>query len=235
VDDKPAQNRKNSNNKRGFTRPMPIETQVPSTIDVPSMDKEEESNPGDSGDSTATSSMDSDAQIRRLTEKLNDLEGRLDEEKEKKRKLTRMIERSQKRVKTLQKAMSSSMRQTTGKSNGVKTSSKMTLKELESGYGNSAKNVVAEAVRLFRGKVLVLNKFLSTNWQEYNEDKQGSLCQALMKKVKTKDLNDRSIIWSLHLVPVLKSTLHTYRNKITKMIKEQFEGEYVQVSIDMRL
>ena len=191
------------------------------------MDKVEESNPGDSGDSTATSSMDSDAQIRRLTEKLNDLEGQLDKEKEKKRKMSRMIERSQKRVKTLQKAMSSSMRQTTGKSNSVKTSSKMTLKELESGYGNSAKNVVAEAVRLFQGKVLVLNKFLSTNWQEYNEDKQGSLCQALMKKVKTKDIDDRSIIWSLHLVPVLKSTLHTYRNKITKMIKEQFEGEYV--------
>jgi len=127
----------------------------------------------------------------------------------------------------LQKAVSSSMRQTTGKINGVKPSSKMTLKELESGYGNSAKNVVAEAVRLFQGRVLVLNKFLSTNWQEYNEDKQGSLCQALMKKVKTKDVDDRSIIWSLHLVPVLKSTLHTYRNKITKMIKEQFEGEYV--------
>ena len=228
MDDKPAQNRKNSNNKRGFTRPMPIETQVPSTIDVPSMDKVEESNPGDSGDSTATSSMDSDAQIRRLTEKLKDLKGQLNEEIEKKRKLSRMIERSQKRVKTLQKAMSSSMRQTTGKSNGVsKTSSKMTLKELESGYGNSAKNVVAEPIRLFHGKVLVLNKFLSTNWQEYNEDKQGSLCQVLMKKVKTKDDDDRSIIWSLHLVPVLKSTLHTYRNKITKMIKEQFEGEYV--------
>ena len=191
------------------------------------MDKVEESNPADSGDSTATSSMDSDAQIRRLTEKLKDLKGQLNEEIEKKRKLSRMIERSQKRVKTLQKAMSSSMRQTTGKSNSVKTSSKMTLKELESGYGNSAKNVVAEAVRLFQGKVLVLNKFLSTNWQEYNEDKQGSLCQALMKKVKTKDVDDRSIIWSLHLVPVLKSTLHTYRNKITKMIKEQFEGEYV--------
>jgi len=206
---------------------MPSVTQVPSTIDVPSMDKVEESNPGDSGDSTATSSMDSDAQIQRLTEKLNDLKGQLNEEREKKRKLSRMIERSQKRVKTLQKAVSSSMRQTTGKINGVKPSSKMTLKELESGYGNSAKNVVAEAVRLFQGRVLVLNKFLSTNWQEYNEDKQGSLCQALMKKVKTKDDDDRSIIWSLHLVPVLKSTLHTYRNKITKMIKEQFEGEYV--------
>lgn len=206
---------------------MPIVTDVPLTIEVPIMDKVEESNPADSGDSTATSSMDSDAQIRRLTEKLKDLKGQLNEEIEKKRKLSRMIERSQKRVKTLQKAMSSSMRQTTGKSNSVKTSSKMTLKELESGYGNSAKNVVAEAVRLFQGKVLVLNKFLSTNWQEYNEDKQGSLCQALMKKVKTKDVDDRSIIWSLHLVPVLKSTLHTYRNKITKMIKEQFEGEYV--------
>jgi len=206
---------------------MPRVTQVPSTIDVPSMDKVEESNPGDSGDSTATSSMDSDAQIQRLTEKLNDLKGQLNEEREKKRKLSKMIERSQKRVKTLQKAVSSSMRQTTGKINGVKPSSKMTLKELESGYGNSAKNVVAEAVRLFQGRVLVLNKFLSTNWQEYNEDKQGSLCQALMKKVKTKDDDDRSIIWSLHLVPVLKSTLHTYRNKITKMIKEQFEGEYV--------
>ena len=206
---------------------MPIVTDVPLTIEVPIMDKVEESNPADSGDSTATSSMDSDAQIQRLTEKLNDLKGQLNEEREKKRKLSRMIERSQKRVKTLQKAMSSSMRQTTGKSNSVKTSSKMTLKELESGYGNSAKNVVAEAVRLFQGKVLVLNKFLSTNWQEYNEDKQGSLCQALMKKVKTKDIDDRSIIWSLHLVPVLKSTLHTYRNKITKMIKEQFEGEYV--------
>jgi len=227
VDDRPAQNRKNCNNKRGFTRPMPRVTQVPSTIDVPSMDKVEESNPGDSGDSTATSSMDSDAQIQRLTEKLNDLKGQLNEEREKKRKLSRMIERSQKRVKTLQKAVSSSMRQTTGKINGVKPSSKMTLKELESGYGNSAKNVVAEAVRLFQGRVLVLNKFLSTNWQEYNEDKQGSLCQALMKRVKTKDDDDRSIIWSLHLVPVLKSTLHTYRNKITKMIKEQFEGEYV--------
>ena len=227
MDDRPAQNRKNCNNKRGFTRPMPRVTQVPSTIDVPSMDKVEESNPGDSGDSTATSSMDSDAQIQRLTEKLNDLKGQLNEEREKKRKLSRMIERSQKRVKTLQKAVSSSMRQTTGKINGVKPSSKMTLKELESGYGNSAKNVVAEAVRLFQGRVLVLNKFLSTNWQEYNEDKQGSLCQALMKKVKTKDDDDRSIIWSLHLVPVLKSTLHTYRNKITKMIKEQFEGEYV--------
>jgi len=206
---------------------MPSVTQVPSTIDVPSMDKVEESNPGDSGDSTATSSMDSDAQIQRLTEKIKGLKGQLNEEREKKRKLSRMIERSQKRVKTLQKAVSSSMRQTTGKINGVKPSSKMTLKELESGYGNSAKNVVAEAVRLFQGRVLVLNKFLSTNWQEYNEDKQGSLCQALMKKVKTKDDDDRSIIWSLHLVPVLKSTLHTYRNKITKMIKEQFEGEYV--------
>ena len=206
---------------------MPRVTQVPSTIDVPSMDKVEESNPGDSGDSTATSSMDSDAQIQRLTEKINGLKGQLNEEREKKRKLSKMIERSQKRVKTLQKAVSSSMRQTTGKINGVKPSSKMTLKELESGYGNSAKNVVAEAVRLFQGRVLVLNKFLSTNWQEYNEDKQGSLCQALMKKVKTKDDDDRSIIWSLHLVPVLKSTLHTYRNKITKMIKEQFEGEYV--------
>jgi len=227
VDDRPAQNRKNCNNKRGFTRPMPRVTQVPSTIDVPSMDKVEESNPGDSGDSTATSSMDSDAQIQRLTEKIKGLKGQLNEEREKKRKLSKMIERSQKRVKTLQKAVSSSMRQTTGKINGVKPSSKMTLKELESGYGNSAKNVVAEAVRLFQGRVLVLNKFLSTNWQEYNEDKQGSLCQALMKKVKTKDDDDRSIIWSLHLVPVLKSTLHTYRNKITKMIKEQFEGEYV--------
>ena len=227
MDDRPAQNRKNCNNKRGFTRPMPSVTHVPSTIDVPSMDKVEESNPGDSGDSTATSSMDSDAQIQRLTEKIKGLKGQLNEEREKKRKLSRMIERSQKRVKTLQKAVSSSMRQTTGKINGVKPSSKMTLKELESGYGNSAKNVVAEAVRLFQGRVLVLNKFLSTNWQEYNEDKQGSLCQALMKKVKTKDDDDRSIIWSLHLVPVLKSTLHTYRNKITKMIKEQFEGEYV--------
>lgn len=227
MDDRPAQNRKNCNNKRGFTRPMPRVTQVPSTIDVPSMDKVEESNPGDSGDSTATSSMDSDAQIQRLTEKIKGLKGQLNEEREKKRKLSKMIERSQKRVKTLQKAVSSSMRQTTGKINGVKPSSKMTLKELESGYGNSAKNVVAEAVRLFQGRVLVLNKFLSTNWQEYNEDKQGSLCQALMKKVKTKDDDDRSIIWSLHLVPVLKSTLHTYRNKITKMIKEQFEGEYV--------
>ena len=227
MDDRPAQNRKNCNNKRGFTRPMPRVTQVPSTIDVPSMDKVEESNPGDSGDSTATSSMDSDAQIQRLTEKIKGLKGQLNEEREKKRKLSKMIERSQKRVKTLQKAVSSSMRQTTGKINGVKPSSKMTLKELESGYGNSAKNVVAEAVRLFQGRVLVLNKFLSTNWQEYNEDKQGSLCQALMKRVKTKDDDDRSIIWSLHLVPVLKSTLHTYRNKITKMIKEQFEGEYV--------
>ena len=227
MDDRPAQNRKNCYNKRGFTRPMPRVTQVPSTIDVPSMDKVEESNPGDSGDSTATSSMDSDAQIQRLTEKIKGLKGQLNEEREKKRKLSKMIERSQKRVKTLQKAVSSSMRQTTGKINGVKPSSKMTLKELESGYGNSAKNVVAEAVRLFQGRVLVLNKFLSTNWQEYNEDKQGSLCQALMKKVKTKDDDDRSIIWSLHLVPVLKSTLHTYRNKITKMIKEQFEGEYV--------
>ena len=227
MDDRPAQNRKNCNNKRGFTCPMPSVTKVPSTIDVPSMDKVEESNPGDSGDSTATSSMDSDAQIQRLTEKIKGLKGQLNEEREKKRKLSKMIERSQKRVKTLQKAVSSSMRQTTGKINGVKPSSKMTLKELESGYGNSAKNVVAEAVRLFQGRVLVLNKFLSTNWQEYNEDKQGSLCQALMKKVKTKDDDDRSIIWSLHLVPVLKSTLHTYRNKITKMIKEQFEGEYV--------
>lgn len=214
---------------------MPSVTDVPLTIEVPIMDKVEESNPADSGDSTATSSMDSDAQIRRLTEKLKDLKGQLNEEIEKKRKLSRMIERSQKRVKTLQKAMTSSMRQTTGRSNGVITSSKMTLKELESGYGNSAKNVVAEPIRLFHGKVLVLNKFLSTNWQEYNEDKQGSLCQVLMKKVKTKDDDDRSIIWSLHLVPVLKSTLHTYRNKITKMIKEQFEGEYVLVSVDMRV
>jgi hypothetical protein len=214
---------------------MPSVTDVPLTIEVPIMDKVEESNPADSGDSTATSSMDSDAQIRRLTEKLKDLKGQLNEEIEKKRKLSRMIERSQKRVKTLQKAMTSSMRQTTGRSNGVITSSKMTLKELESGYGNSAKNVVAEPIRLFQGKVLVLNKFLSTNWQEYNEDKQGSLCQVLMKKVKTKDDDDRSIIWSLHLVPVLKSTLHTYRNKITKMIKEQFEGEYVLVSVDMRV
>ena len=214
---------------------MPSVTDVPLTIEVPIMDKVEESNPADSGDSTATSSMDSDAQIRRLTEKLKDLKGQLNEEIEKKRKLSRMIERSQKRVKTLQKAMTSSMRQTTGRSNGVITSSKMTLKELESGYGNSAKNVVAEPIRLFQGKVLVLNKFLSTNWQEYNEDKQGSLCQVLMKKVKTKDDDDRSIIWSLHLVPVLKSTLHTYRNKITKMIKEQFEGEYVLASVDMRV
>lgn len=214
---------------------MPSVTDVPLTIEVPIMDKVEESNPADSGDSTATSSMDSNAQIRRLTEKLNDLKGQLNEEIEKKRKLSRMIERSQKRVKTLQKAMTSSMRQTTGRSNGVITSSKMTLKELESGYGNSAKNVVAEPIRLFQGKVLVLNKFLSTNWQEYNEDKQGSLCQVLMKKVKTKDDDDRSIIWSLHLVPVLKSTLHTYRNKITKMIKEQFEGEYVLVSVGMRV
>jgi hypothetical protein len=192
------------------------DTDVPSTIDVVNM----EGGGAEPEDNTATSSIDSAALVRRLQQQLKDVN-------DKKRKLDKTIKKQEKKLKTMQRVVVTSMRQSTGKSNARIT--KMTLKELESGYGSSAKIAIEEAIRYYKRRVLPRNKVLSTDWQEFDENKKGTLCQVLMKKVKTKEngVDDRFTIWAAHLVPVIKSILHVYRNKVTKGIKEQFRGKYI--------
>ena len=107
---------------------------------------------------------------------------------------------------------------------------KMTIKRIEKEFGKERATDVSAVLKVASKTVWPKQKILNHNWVKWSRGgaDSRSICSILMGKMRTYEGDVKEVLWTVLVVPAVRTQMNNQRSAYIKEAKKVFLGKFVQ-------